>query len=102
MYVTGFYVTESPHGKGLDAGSQFKMAKELGREVAEEIVRNRIAEMDAEKGRREKERAAAHELDAFQGVLLQCVALALLVGVLGSRLYGLLEAVFYQPDPEAE
>ena len=99
--LVGFYVKESPKGKGLDAGAQFKMEKELEREVAEEVIRERIDEIDAEAERREEERAAKRELSEFRSVLLQCVTLALLVGILGSHLYGLLEVMLYQPDPEA-
>lgn len=98
--LVAFYVTKSPKADEVDGGTLFNTEKALERKVIEEVVLERADEIDAEVKRREDERAAARELGEFQSVLFQCVTLALLVGVLGSHLYGLLEALIYQPEAQ--
>ena len=99
--LVAFYATKSPRADEVDGGMLFNTEKALERKVIEEVVLERADEIDAEVKRREDERAAARELGEFQSVLFQCVTLALLVGVLGSHLYGLLEALIYQPETQA-
>lgn len=99
--LVAFYATKSPEADEVDSGTLFNTEKALERKVIEEVVLERADEIDAEARHREDERAAARELDEFQSVLFQCVTLALLVGVLGSHLYGLLEVLIYQPDARA-
>lgn len=98
--LVAFYMTQKAQGENVDKAQIFKAEKRLEHEVEEEIVRERIEEIDDEVKRRENERAAACEFDEFRGILFQCVTLALLVGVIGSHLYGLLEALVYQPTAE--
>lgn len=96
--LVAFYVDKSGRYDGADRGKKFGDAKYLERQVIDEIVFECADEIDAETQRREDERAAARELDEFRSVLLQCVTLALLVGIVGSHLYGMIEATFYQPS----
>lgn len=84
--LVAFYVTQKAQVENVDEAQIFKAEKRLEREVEEEIVRERIEEIDDEVRRRENERAAAREFDEFRGILFQCVTLALLVGVIGSHL----------------
>ena len=92
-YVKNFSAADSRSDADI-----FCVEKEVERQIVKEIVEERLDEIEAEAKRREKERAAVRELDEFRDVLIQCVLLALLVGLLGSHLYGWLDAMFYQPE----
>lgn len=77
--LVAFYLTQKAQGESVDEAQIFKAEKRLEHEVEEEIVRERIEEIDDEVRRRENERAAAREFDEFRGILFQCVTLALLI-----------------------
>lgn len=98
--VVATYVARSSEAKSFGRGAVYSAEKMIEDQIVSEIVSDRIEEINSEVRRRERERAAVQELDEFRTVLFQCVTLALVVGVLGSHVYGLLEAFFYQPNSE--
>lgn len=93
------YVENSESAKSYVANSSvYRAEKMLENRVISEIISEHIDEVDLEVKRRERERAAVRNLDEFRRMLFQCVTLALVVGVLSSHVYGLLEALLYQPS----
>lgn len=94
------YVDRSDAYKGVDSGESYGAKKLLEQRVIDEIVAERIDEIDHEVRAREKERASIRDLEEFNSILFQCVVLALLVGLLGSHVYGLIEALIYQSNAD--
>lgn len=72
----------------------------LEQRVISEVVVERIEKVDREARSRERQRASIRQFDEFRSVLFQCVVLALLVGLLGSHFYGLIEALLYEPSSD--
>lgn len=94
------YVDRSDAYVGVDSGESYAAKKLLEQQIIDEIVAERIETIDREVRAREKERASIRDLEEFGSILFQCVALALLVGLLGSHVYGLIEALVYQPSAD--
>lgn len=97
--VVASYVEKSESVKSYGgSGSIYRAEKMLEDQIVREVVDEHIDEIEGEIKRREGERAAVRKLDEFRKILFQCVTLALVVGVLSSHVYGLLEALLYQPS----
>ena len=87
------YVDRSDAYVGVDSGESYAAKKLLEQQIIDEIVAERIETIDREVRAREKERASIRDLEEFGSILFQCVALA-------SHVYGLIEALVYQPSAD--
>lgn len=90
------FVEHSDSRKRMDGGSAFNMKKELERDLVKEVLSEHADELEE----LSRERDVARWKDKFHDVLVQCVILAFAIGLLGSHVYGLVEALLYQPSPE--
>lgn len=97
-YLIAAYVRDSARVCALDEGSRFHLEKRLEQEVVQDIMNEHVDQIEAEAKRREQQRRASSRYGEFRDLLIQGVILALLVGLVGSHVYGLLEAWIYQPD----
>lgn len=85
------FVENSVSRKRMDGGSAYNLKKQLECDLVNEVLNERADELEAIR----HEREATRWVDDFRQILLQCVLLALLIGLLGSHLYDLLSTLIY-------
>ena len=80
---------------GCDDGDLFVAAKELEKDIVEEILDAKKEELDKYARERELEGQAKRVLDEARTTIIQCVFLALVVGLLVNHLYDVLCLMIY-------
>lgn len=101
--ISSYYTSNKrDDDSGVDALTAMKTVESL---VVEEVLREHAHEVERqERAIREdikqevQEQALRESMRSFGRLLLEAVALALIVGLIGSHLYGLGEAYWYVPS----
>lgn len=92
------FIDSSPEYREKTPEARFSAGKRLESQIVDEITSEHVEKIDTEARKREEERKKTQDLVDFRNIILECVSLALAVGLLGSHLYGLMEAWLYQPN----